>query len=246
MSDKTEKPTPRRLLRAQTDGDIAKSAHLSTAMSAALWWLLLAFEAPHTFSGFIHMIDAVSGLDASRSFAWQFKAVLNALLEPGKGALIMLSAGMLANVIPELVQTRGLVSFRRIAPDLKRLNPVEGLKNLFGLKVAFETVLMLFQFAVLIFVAWRVTAEWLVQIEPAYSLDPLSQLALASLSHSRLLALVALSQAAPAVADYAMQHVLRKRRLRMDKEELKREYRDEHGDPYVKGRRRALHRDLNR
>jgi len=40
--------------------------------------------------------------------------------------------------------------------------------------------------------------------------------------------------------------VLWRRRLRMDKEEIKREYRDSEGDPHVKGRRRALHRELSR
>jgi type III secretion protein U len=30
----------------------------------------------------------------------------------------------------------------------------------------------------------------------------------------------------------------------MDKNEIKREYRDDEGDPYIKSRRRALHREL--
>ena len=55
---------------------------------------------------------------------------------------------------------------------------------------------------------------------------------------------MAASQIAPAVADYFIQRFLWLRRLRMDKNEIKREYRDDEGDPYVKSRRRALHREL--
>ncbi len=57
--------------------------------------------------------------------------------------------------------------------------------------------------------------------------------------------LAALSQILPSVADYVVQRVLRERRLRIGRDELKREYRDEQGDSFVKGRRRALHRAFN-
>ena len=48
----------------------------------------------------------------------------------------------------------------------------------------------------------------------------------------------------PAAADYFVQRFLSLRRMRMDKNEIKREFRDDEGDPYVKSRRRALHREL--
>ena len=245
MSDKTEKPTPRRLQRARQDGDIAKSAHVSAAVSGVLWWLLLVFEAPRFFAALVRMTESVLSVDAQRPFAWQFQAVLGAMLEPCQTALVMLGFGLMAALVPELAQTRGLVSLKRIAPDFKHINPLQGLKNLFGLKMLFDTALMLVQFAILIDIGFQETMAWLSVMKPSYSLTPSSQLALIAHAHAHLLALVALSQLAPAAADYALQHVLYKRRLRMDKEELKREYRDEQGDPHVKGRRRALHQQLN-
>ncbi|WP_213306464.1 EscU/YscU/HrcU family type III secretion system export apparatus switch protein [Paraburkholderia sacchari] len=246
MSDKTEKATPRRLQRARRDGDIAKSVHLSTAISSLLWWLLLAFEAPVLFGACVRATGAILSLDATRPFDWQLKAALEALSEPGRAALVMTAMSAMAVIVPELAQTRGLIALKRIEPDFKRLNPVEGFKNLFGLKMVFDTGVSLVQFAILIFIAWRSIANWIGLATPAYSLSPLAQLGLATDACMHLLGLVALSQIAPAAGDYALQRVLRNRRLRMDKEELKREFRDENGDPHAKGRRRALHRQLNR
>ena len=245
MSEKTEKATPRRLQRARRDGDIAKSLHLSTTISGLLWWLLLVFEAPVLFAACVHATGSILSLDAARPFEWQLKAALEALLEPARTALVMTGFGAMAVIVPELAQTRGLIAFKRIAPDFKRLNPVEGFKNLFGMKILFDTGVMLVQFVILIFVAWRSIVNWIGLAAPAYALAPLAQLELAANAHTHLLGLVALSQIAPAAGDYALQNVLRNRRLRMDKEELKREYRDENGDPHVKGRRRSLHRQLN-
>jgi len=56
---------------------------------------------------------------------------------------------------------------------------------------------------------------------------------------------MSVSQLAPAAVDVGLQRFQWRRRLRMDKNELKREYRDEEGDPLVKGRRRHLHRELS-
>jgi type III secretion protein U len=245
MADKTERPTARRLQRARRDGDIAKSSHLSTAVSGLLWWLLLVFEAPRIFRAFVHMADSALSVDAARSFAWQLDSVLGALIEPGLEAFMLLGLGILAVTIPEFAQTRGLVAFKRISPDFRRINPIEGFKNLFTLKILFDTALMIFQFVILIYIAWHEISTWLGLTAASYALAPATQLSLIGHANTHLIALVALSQLAPAAGDYAMQHVLRKRRLRMDKDELKREYRDDQGDPHVKGHRRALHRQLN-
>ncbi|SAK61940.1 type III secretion system protein HrcU [Caballeronia pedi] len=245
MSDKTEKPSQRRLQRARKDGDIAKSAHLSTAVSGGLWWLLLTFQAPHLFSSFVKMVQTCMSIDADRSLDWRLRAAMAAAADPGRTALTMFVCGLLAAVVPELLQARGLVAFKRVSPDFRRLDPIEGFKNLFGLKALLDTGLMLIQMALLSYVAWNAISAWLAQAGPVYSLEPLSQLALATRAHSRLLAMVALSQLAPAAVDYAIQRRLHERRLRMDKDELKREYREEEGDPHVKGRRRALQRSLN-
>ncbi|SAK67453.1 type III secretion system protein HrcU [Caballeronia fortuita] len=245
MSDKTEKPSQRRLQRARKEGDIPKSAHLSTAVSGGLWWLLMTFQAPNLFASFVRMVQTCVSIDADRSLDWRLKAVLSAAADPGRAALTMSVCGLIAAVVPELVQARGLIAFKRVAPDLRRLNPIEGFKNLFGLKALLDTGLMLIQMTVLSYVAWNAISAWLAHVGPLYSLEPLSQLALATQAHSRLLAMVALSQLAPAAADYGIQRMLHKRRLRMNKDELKRENREEEGDPLVKGRRRALHRSIN-
>jgi type III secretion protein U len=245
MSDKTEKPSARRLQRARKDGDIAKSVHLTTTVSGLLWWLLLVAEAPHAFASFVGMVEAVARIDMNRPFDSKIHEVLGALVEPGKAALAMAGMGLMTVILPELAQTRGLIAFKRVAPDFKRLNPIEGFKNLFGLKLLVETGLMFVQFVVLGFLAWQALSAWISMLTASHALAPRAQLDLAAGQHARLLLLAALSQIAPAAADFALQRMLYVRRLRMSKDDLKREHRDDNGDPHFKGRRRAFHRELN-
>jgi len=246
MSDKTEAPTPQRLSRARKEGDISKSAHLTVAASGLLWWLFLAVEAPQIYAACATLIRFTVEIDQTHSFAQRFTEVWQALGALAPAALVTLAAGVLAAVIPEVAQTGGAIAWKRAAPDLKRLNPVTGLKNLISTRVLFDTLIAFGQFAILLLVFWHALVNWCAQLVPSFTLSLPMLLADISVSHAALLALMAGSQLAPAAADFMLQRVLWRRRLRMDKEEIKREYRDSEGDPHVKGRRRALHRELSR
>lgn len=244
MSDKTEAPTPKRLRRAREDGETAKSTHLTISFSGLCWWLYLLIAAPHLYSLLTRLIVGVTTLDGSLSFGDRLAWTIGMVSSLGPAVFGALGAGVLAVLVPELVQTRGLVAIKRVKPDLKRLNPINGLKQMFSLRLVWDTALTLLQFTVLLFLFWQALVAWIRQLAPLYGLALPAHLGFMAAAHSHLLAWMAASQIAPAVADYVIQRFLWLRNMRMDKNEIKREYRDDEGDPYVKGRRRALHREL--
>ncbi|QYD68821.1 EscU/YscU/HrcU family type III secretion system export apparatus switch protein [Paraburkholderia edwinii] len=246
MSDKTEAPTPQRLTKAVKDGDVAKSAHATVAASGLIWWLFLVVESPHFYQLFQTLIRDVVDIDQTRPFAELLAQVMSSLTALLPATLVTLGAGVLAAVLPEFAQTRGALAWKKAAPDLKRLNPVSGLKNIFSSRVLVDTLIALMQFTILLAVFWYAFVKWCAQLIPSYTLQLPMLLADISISGASLLAMMAASQLVPAAVDFGMQYVLWKRRLRMDKEEIKREYRDSEGDPHTKGRRRAMHQELSR
>jgi len=243
--DKTEAPTPQRLRRARKEGDIAKSAHLTAAVSGLFWWLFLVFEVPHLYQVCVHGLALVTQVDQTLPFDERYARVAAALAGIFPVALATLGVGVLAVLVPELAQTRGLIAFKRAAPDVKRLNPVSGLKNLFGLKALIETGITLAQFAILLAIFVDVFERACAQLLPSFALSFEGRLSVVGGSLARLLAMTSVSQLVPAAVDVRLQRFQWRRRLRMDKNEIKREYRDEEGDPIVKGRRRAMHRELS-
>jgi type III secretion protein U len=244
MSDKTEAPTPKRIRRAREDGEITKSTHLTMAFSGLVWWLYLFIEAPHLYALGTRLILHVTLQDQALPFGERLVSMLAALSAFLPVVLIALGVGALAVLVPELMQTRGLIAWKRVTPDVKRLNPVNGLKQMFSLRLLWDTVLTLLQFAVLLFLFVQALATWLRQLAPMWAFSIPVQLGYSAGSHAHLLMAMAASQIAPAAADYFIQRFLLLRSLRMDKSEIKREFRDDEGDPYVKNRRRALHREL--
>lgn len=245
MSDKTEAPTPHRLRRARKDGDIAKSAHMTVAVSGLFWWLFLALGAPSMYAVCVGAIEAATQIDQALPYDERYVRTAAALAGVLPVVLATLGVGVLAVVVPELAQTGGLVVFKRAAPDLKRLNPVTGLKNVFGLRALIETAITLAQFAVLLSIFAYAVSAWCAQLLPSFALSFGGQLSVVGQSLAQVLAMVGVALLVPAAVDVRLQRFQWRRRLRMDKNEIRREYRDEEGDPYVKGRRRAIHRELS-
>jgi type III secretion protein U len=203
------------------------------------------FEAPTLYRVCTQLIDAVLRIDQALPFDERFVRVVGALSTMLPVALITLGVAVVAVVVPEAAQTGGLVAMKRAAPDFKRLNPLSGLKNLFGLRTAIETGITLAQFAILAAIFAYAFEQWCAQLLPSFALSFGGQLTVTCQSLAKLIAMMSLSQLVPAAVDFRLQRFQWRRRLRMDKSEVKRDYRDEEGDPYVKGRRRAMHRELN-
>lgn len=244
MSNKTEAPTPKRIRRARKDGDIAKSTHLTVAFSGLCWWLYLFIEAPRLYALCARLMVHMTTLDPNLVFGDRLVSTLAALNAFMPLVLTTVGVGVLAVLVPELVQTRGLLAWKRVTPDAKRLNPINELKQMFSLRLLWDTVLTLLQFAILLFLFAQALAAWLRQLAPIWAFSLPVHLGYTAISHSHLLAWMTASQIVPAAADYFIQRFLWLRQMRMDKSEIKREFRDDEGDPYVKNRRRALHREL--
>ncbi|HTH60914.1 MAG TPA: EscU/YscU/HrcU family type III secretion system export apparatus switch protein [Paraburkholderia sp.] len=245
MSNKTEAPTPHRLKRARKEGDIAKSAHMTSAASGLFWWLFFAIESPHFYQTCVRVVDSVMRVDQNSPLDERYLVVTVALSTLLPFVLATLGVGMLSVIVPEVAQTGGLIVFKRAAPDFKRLNPVEGLKNLFGLKMVIETGITLAQFAILCFIFVYAVRLWCSQLIPSFALSFDGLMSVTGQSLMRVVAMMSLSQLVPAAVDVRLQRFQWRRRLRMDKNEIKREYRDDEGDPLVKGRRRAMHQELS-
>ncbi|MDE1184515.1 EscU/YscU/HrcU family type III secretion system export apparatus switch protein [Paraburkholderia sp.] len=244
MSNKTEAPTAKRLRRARRDGETAKSAHLTTAFSGLAWWLYLSIEAPRLYALFASLIERITSLDARLPFRERLAhtlAMLDVLVLP---SLVALGVGALAVLVPESMQTRGMLAWKRVAPDPKHLNPVNGLRQLVSIRVLWDGALTLLQFAILLALFVQALLTALRQLAPVYAWPVPAHLGYIAITHSHLFAWMAASQIVPGAADYFIQRFLWMRDMRMDKSEIKREFRDDEGDPQIKSRRRAIHREL--
>lgn len=231
--EKTEKPTAKRRKESRKEGQVPRTQELG-AWSAVL---LLGVSLPALLR---HELEALRELMARALGAGGRSSPGLALELLGEGlrhvllALVVLGSGvMLVGVAGALAQGGFFLATKAVKPKLSKLDPVKGLKRIFGLHSLWEGAKMLLKSAVVAGLAWGAVKS----VTPLLGgLVPIP-VVLETLSGSAtgLIRDVALAGLVMAIADYAVQRRRVGKQTRMTKEEVKQEHKQTEGDPMVKG-----------
>ncbi len=237
MSEKTEEATPKRQRRAQEDGDSGVSANLAQGAAFAIVVTLLPAWAGALVEFSARAIrDAIANPQAEAPSAMRVASTLLALTLP---PLLVVAT---ASALVHLLQTGGIVSARRLAPDFTKLNPFEGLKQLVtrarlfsvGRALTFATVVLYWTFSAL--------REHAVDFANASgrtnaALDVAGPIVRTLLFRTAALGLVL------GAFDFAINRASWRKRLKMTKEEVRREHKENDGDPELKAARERAHQE---
>jgi flagellar biosynthetic protein FlhB len=241
----TEDPTPRRLRQAREKGQIAYSGDFtSSAAFVAAAGALLAGAG--FLAGELTRVMA-SGLARAVSGAADPGAALRALL--GDVARLVgpvLGAAFVAAAVVGYLQSGGLFTLAPLAPRGDKLNPLAGLGRLFSRDALVQLLKALVKIAVVGAVAWWTLAPHVGDFPRLVGASaPLAAGWTWSLA-ARLLLRVALAYVVIGAADYLWTRHKWLKGQRMPREEVKREYKEQEGDPHHKAERQRMHREILR
>ena len=240
--EKTEQPTPKRLRDARRDGEVPKSRDLSQTATMLVWILLLV-----GLSGY-----SGDRLAALLEYSWTQldPASPRALYDAGAAALktlvlltvLPLCILALCGILVEYLQAGAVFAPKRIAPQGSRLNPASGFKRIFSADNLFEIFKSLLKTALIAALLFVLTKQYLPDILrlPAAGIS-----AYVGLEKRLLVMLCAWTVVAftfVSIADRLYQNYSYRKRLRMSKQEVRREHKQEEGDPQLRGHRQRLHR----
>jgi flagellar biosynthetic protein FlhB len=243
--EKTLAPTPKRKQDAARKGDVLRSRELATAaaMLAGAAWLKLA--GPWMLS--ISVTELTTALSFDRSAVIDFApgrlmiAALIAVLPP---VLVLGAMVCVASIASQLGFGEGRWLASNLAPKASRLNPLSGLKRMFGAQGLIELGKSLAKAGLLGVIAFYWAKSHLAGlIELARA--PLSgQLiagwdALTSLLFALTAGLVVI-----ALIDFPIQWVRRFLRLKMSHQEVRDEHKETEGSPEKKAAIRQRQRQL--
>lgn len=238
--DRTEEPTPRRLLQAEQEGQLAISRDAVQLVSLVAGLLCLAAVIGPLSTSLVRAV-AASTHAAARGDA---QGLLAALGPPMGLALLVGAAAALASSGLTLAQTRGRLWPNLLAPDPKRLfSPKRVLRFLEreGIEDLLIAVVRVALVGTVVVLALRddfLALSRLLLLPPVEIVAQLGRLAAKS---------AAITLACLAVFGVLDVFVSRHRffkKLRMTRDELKRDHKEEDGDPLIKSRRRKKHREL--
>ncbi len=243
MSDKTEEATPRRRRKALEEGDSGASSYAAQSL-AFLAAVALAPSAVHALAerASTDLRDAIAQASRASPSVVRFDPSALATSVLALASPVLLAAGV-AGAVALAVQTGGVVATKRIALKLERLNPVEGMKGIFSASRLFAVARSLAAGAVVAMLAWEGLRDSIVDVARSAGRAQLVGVVAGHLAGGLAwrAGLVGLGLGA---VDLVVTRWTWLRRLRMSKEEVKREHKDSEGDPQLKAARDRAYQEL--
>lgn len=246
--EKTEPASSRRIEQAREDGRVPQSRELSAFL------VLLAGVATFMMLGGWMKDHAVDLLRRALSFdhvqAFDQYAMMHAFLLRTLDALLIVTpiflVAMVAAVAGPLMLGGILLSAKALMPDFNRMNPINGIGRIFSMHGVGEMIKAILK-ALLVggVVYWVVSRKYgtlfAMLMQPlSGSLDTFAQVVLFA-----LLSLIA-GVALIAAIDVPFQLWQYYKNLRMTREEVRQEHKEQEGDPQLKGRIRSQQREIAR
>ncbi|NDL61516.1 EscU/YscU/HrcU family type III secretion system export apparatus switch protein [Acerihabitans arboris] len=238
MANKTEKPTPKKLKDSAKKGQTFKCRELIIAclLLCGIAWLTKV-------SSLAQLLEAYRNIIAG-NFAMEIKAYSTAIMLLGlKMILPILLACVLASALPTLLQTGFMLATKALKINFGALNPTKGFKKIFSIRTikdGIKAMLHLGCFAAAAMIFWHNNKRLIfAQLHGSVAnLVNIWRELLLSLVITCLLCIILVS-ILDALADYFL-HI---KELKMEKHEVKREFKEQEGNPEIKFRRRQLHRE---
>ena len=237
-NNKTEKPTPKKRNETRKKGQVARSQDLAPAVGLLATISALALLGPA-------MLDALKGLmsrgltQAGQPALATQEGLANAIGWTGGDLLRIVgpiaAVAVLAGVVANVAQVGLKLTPKAAKPNFKKLNPVTGVKRIFGMHLLIETAKTIAKAAVVGLVVFFAVWPSLPELGALVGLAPADLIA----KLGRQIISIALRASVAffiiAIADFFVQRWRHEKQLKMSKDEVKREGRDADISPELKG-----------
>ena len=241
-ASKTEDPSGKRLSEAAAKGQVAKSHEVTVWMTlAGVMLIVLTFgtwiangvaravlpfiEAPHKI--------AVDPLHLRIVF-------MNALGDVAPYMLLVFGIMVVMGILSHVIQHPISLATEKLAPTLERISPLAGLKRQFSISSVVEFLKGNLKIAIVGVAIFFAILPDISQMTALVTYEPLQILLKTHVLTIRILGIVLAIMFVIGGADWFYQRWEYMKSLRMTKQEVKDEYKEQEGDPVVKGRIKAL------
>lgn len=247
-SEKTEAPTPERIRKSREQGQLPESQEVPSAMMLGLMLAVLIFSSSMIYEWSCEQME--KGLSLRFAGGITSESFLVILNSAGFSTLMALAPFMLTAMVASIsgsVLVGGLAYCpKALKWDVSRMSPVKGMKNLMSMRSVVKLLISLAKLALLGIIAW----QYLKNNSQSFALllweSPAGILSETALLIAGLVGRICIAMVCIAGIDLLYQKWNYTRRLRMSKQEVKEERKEQEVSPEVRRRLRAMQRNIIR
>lgn len=237
--DRSEKATPRRRKEARQKGEVGNTPEFGAwvAMLVASW--ILPWAGRRTMQQSEQLLGRVRDISAHPDPATAMGILHEVGWDVGSTALPVGCLVMVIAVAAVLAQGGFTFAPKVWAPKFSRMNPISGIKRMFGPHGVWAATQALLKSVVLGIVVWLAVRHLVPSLAASGSMSLGSLVELATGSLVSLVRWAAVAGVLLAAVDYAVVRKRNNKSLKMTKQEVRDEYKNSEGDPALRSARRS-------
>ena len=246
MAEKTEKATPKKLRDARKKGQVAKSQDFPSAFTFVVSIATVIISSGYLFqvlaSYIITMFKLSStNVDLQNRAGGIFSEAIQVIFNTSMPIMVLTACvGLLTNFLI----VGPMFSVEAMKPDIKRLNPVTNIKNLFKLKTLFELLKSIFKISGALILIYTVVWYSIPEIVSTAALPVIGSAMVFSDFLIKVIIRVGIFFLIIAIFDLVFQKKNFAKEMKMEKFEVKQEFKDTEGDPQIKSKRRQTAQEI--
>lgn len=243
---KTESATPKKLKKSREKGQVPKSKEVTLAVTLLTCTMILSMFGDSIFKDLDNMFYSFfNGQLTTNLTEMGVKSVfIFAVLNAGKIILIFIIPIAIMGVVGNIMQTGFMHTSEPLKPNFGKLNPISGFKKMFSLKTTMQLLKDIIVIIVLGFIGYNFL------MSNYNDIISISNLTMDNIPHAYLSYVidifkrVSLVMVIIAAVDFAYQKYQFKNDMKMSKQEVKDEFKQDEGDPEIKGKRKQKMKEI--
>lgn len=245
-SSKTEEPSHKKLEEARKKGQIPSTRELNHFFMMLGFVFFVYTLGPKLGRDTVNLLGPF--IERPDMYEMDAASVADIMQHVVFGLLLILALPFLLTFVtalaPAILQKKMVISSNHIAPKLSKISPLAGFKRLFGLKALIEFVKNLLKITVVGVICYMVAIPYKEEFRHVMATPhKLEMLAYAATISGKILIAVCIFLFLLSIGDYLYQRFMIMKSLRMSKQELKDEYKQQEGDPHVKGKLKQIRKE---
>jgi len=252
--EKTEEPTSKKLQDARKEGQVAKSKEITNAFELLAFFLLIYFWVEYMGTFFVgNIYDIYSQIpEYIKMYDGSIQAkTINVLFISAMSRILIIMApfllvGVGVSFLTNLLQVKWRPTTKPLKPKLSKLNPINGFKRFFSINSVVELIKSILKIGLIGYVVYSYLKKNMPPLFQFYDLSLNQGIMQIGMLVVNLGIRISLFYMIIALLDYIYQKVKFKKDMKMTKQEVKDEFKNQEGDPQIKGKQRQRMQEASR
>lgn len=251
--EKTEPATEKKLADARKEGQVAKSREIANGLGLLGLFLALKLWVGSMGTQFLAVFSDIYNRIPELVTFWRgYMPETNTeivfremVLQTVVIMLPILLVGVVIAFASDLIQVGWHPTGKPMHLKFNKLNPLSGFKKIFSVNAVVELIKSIAKVGLIVYICYSYLSDKWILLFSLYDMPLMQALQLASETVTDLGIRIAIVYMFIALADFVYQKIKFAKDMRMTKQEIKDEYKQQEGDPQIKGKIRQKMREVS-